>query len=51
MKNVDKNYETMNVEGGRHVRMWTRGVPVRYGARAQLANVGKECRSCTATWL
>ena len=22
------NYETMNVEGGRHVKMWTRGVPV-----------------------
>jgi tRNA-splicing ligase RtcB len=25
------NYETMNVEGGRHVKMWTRGVPVDDG--------------------
>jgi tRNA-splicing ligase RtcB len=35
------NYETMNVEGGRHVKMWTRGVPVDDGAKAQLANIAR----------
>jgi tRNA-splicing ligase RtcB len=30
-------HETMNVEGGSHVKMWTRGVPVEDEARAQLA--------------
>ena len=39
MKN--KNYETMNVEGGRHVKMWTRGVPVEEQAKAQLANIAR----------
>lgn len=34
-------YETMNVEGGRHVKMWTRGVPVEDEARQQLANTAK----------
>jgi tRNA-splicing ligase RtcB (3'-phosphate/5'-hydroxy nucleic acid ligase) len=34
-------YEVMNVEGGRHVKMWTRGVPVEEEARAQLANTAK----------
>src|SRR5690606_30645802 len=34
-------YEVMAVEGGRPVKMWTRGVPVEDGARAQLANVAK----------
>ena len=29
-------YEVLNVEGGRPVKMWTRGVPVEDGARAQL---------------
>ena len=36
-----KNYETMNVEGGRHVKMWTRGVPVDEQAKAQLANIAR----------
>src|SRR5262245_29369123 len=31
-------YETMNVEGGRHVKMWTRGVPVEDEARRQHSN-------------
>jgi tRNA-splicing ligase RtcB (3'-phosphate/5'-hydroxy nucleic acid ligase) len=34
-------YEVMNVQGGRHVKMWTRGVPVEDEARAQLANTAK----------
>lgn len=34
-------YETMNVEGGSHVKMWTRGVPVEDQAREQLANTAK----------
>ena len=38
---TDKGYEVMAVEGGRPVKMWTRGVPVEDGARAQLANVAK----------
>ena len=36
-----KNYEVMNVEGGRHVKMWTRGVPVDESAKAQLANIAR----------
>ncbi len=31
----------MNVEGGRHVKMWTNGVPVEDQARAQLANTAR----------
>ena len=38
---TDNGYEVMAVEGGRPVKMWTRGVPVEDGARAQLANVAK----------
>jgi tRNA-splicing ligase RtcB len=34
-------YETMNVEGGRHVKMWTRGVPIEDEARQQLSNTAK----------
>ena len=34
-------YETMNVEDGRHVKMWTRGVPVEDAARQQLANTAR----------
>jgi tRNA-splicing ligase RtcB len=34
-------YEVMNVEGGRPVKMWTRGVPVEPEARAQLANTAR----------
>ncbi|HXC58164.1 MAG TPA: RtcB family protein [Steroidobacteraceae bacterium] len=37
----EKSYEVMAVEGGRPVKMWTRGVPVEDGARAQLGNVAK----------
>jgi tRNA-splicing ligase RtcB len=38
---MEKNHEVMNVEGGRHVKMWTRGVPVDEGAKAQLANIAR----------
>ncbi len=31
----------MNVEGGRHVKMWTRGVPVDEQAKGQLANMAR----------
>jgi tRNA-splicing ligase RtcB (3'-phosphate/5'-hydroxy nucleic acid ligase) len=34
----NENYNTMNVEGGRPVKMWTNGVPVEDQARQQLAN-------------
>jgi len=37
----NSNYETMNVEGGRHVKMWTRGVPVDDEAKTQLANIAR----------
>src|SRR5688572_8625135 len=36
-----EQYETMNVEGGRHVKMWTRGVPVESKAKEQLANTAR----------
>ena len=36
-----EHYETMNVEGGRHVKMWTRGVPVEAKAKEQLANTAR----------
>jgi len=36
-----EQYETMHVEGGRHVKMWTRGVPVEEEAKAQLANTAR----------
>ncbi|HEY3516355.1 MAG TPA: RtcB family protein [Gammaproteobacteria bacterium] len=36
-----ENYETMNVDGGRHVKMWTRGVPVEPKAKEQLANTAR----------
>src|SRR6476660_7758681 len=39
MKNEE--YDVMNVEGGRHVKMWTRGVPVEEAARQQLANTAR----------
>jgi tRNA-splicing ligase RtcB (3'-phosphate/5'-hydroxy nucleic acid ligase) len=39
MKNP--GYEVMNVEGGRHVKMWTHGVPVDELARQQLANIAR----------
>ena len=37
----NEHYEVMNVEGGRHVKMWTRGVPIEDKARAQLANTAR----------
>jgi tRNA-splicing ligase RtcB len=36
-----ENHETMNVEGGAHIKMWTRGVPVEEEAREQLARTAK----------
>jgi tRNA-splicing ligase RtcB (3'-phosphate/5'-hydroxy nucleic acid ligase) len=37
----EHNHETMNVEGGAHIKMWTRGVPVEDEAREQLAATAK----------
>jgi tRNA-splicing ligase RtcB len=37
----ENNYETMNVEGGSHVKMWTRGVPVEDQAKAQLQKTAR----------
>ena len=34
-------YEVMNVEDGRHVKMWTRGVPIEDAAKKQLANTAR----------
>lgn len=39
MKHDD--YDVMNVEGGSHVKMWTRGVPVEAEARAQLEKTAR----------
>lgn len=36
-----EHYEVMNVEGGQHVKMWTRGVPIEEKARCQLANTAR----------
>ena len=36
-----EHYDVMDVEDGRHVKLWTRGVPVEDGARKQLANTAK----------
>ncbi len=38
---MDPAHETMNVEGGAHIKMWTRGVPVEDEAREQLARTAK----------
>src|SRR3954469_6184198 len=38
---VFEHYDVMDVEDGRHVKLWTRGVPVEDGARKQLANTAK----------
>jgi tRNA-splicing ligase RtcB (3'-phosphate/5'-hydroxy nucleic acid ligase) len=37
----NENYNTMNIEGGRPVKMWTNGVPVEDQARQQLANTAR----------
>jgi tRNA-splicing ligase RtcB (3'-phosphate/5'-hydroxy nucleic acid ligase) len=36
-----EQFEVMNVEDGRHVKMWTHGVPVEEGAKRQLANTAR----------
>src|SRR6201999_371574 len=36
-----KTYETQHVEGGVPIKMWTRGVPVEDGARAQLSRAAQ----------
>jgi tRNA-splicing ligase RtcB len=36
-----KTYNVLNVAGGRHVKMWTRGVPVEDEAKRQLENVAR----------
>ena len=38
---TEANFEVMNVEGGAHVKMWTKGVPVDDKARRQLASAAK----------
>jgi tRNA-splicing ligase RtcB (3'-phosphate/5'-hydroxy nucleic acid ligase) len=37
----ERNYDVMDVEGGRPVKMWTRGVPVEDEARAQLTKTAR----------
>jgi tRNA-splicing ligase RtcB len=32
-------YDVLNVEGGRPVKMWTKGVPVKADAKRQLHDV------------
>ena len=36
-----EGYETIDVDAGRHVKMWTRGVPVESKAKEQLANTAR----------
>ncbi|HTU11864.1 MAG TPA: RtcB family protein [Allosphingosinicella sp.] len=38
---AEKSYDIQHVEGGRPVKLWTRGVPVDDKARDQLANAAK----------
>jgi len=37
----EQNFEVMESEGGRHIKMWTRGVPVEDEAREQLARTAR----------
>src|SRR3954469_18629978 len=37
--NLKAPYDVLNVPGGRHVKMWTRGVPIEDEAKRQLENV------------
>lgn len=37
----NEHYDVMNVDDGRHVKLWTHGVPVDEKAREQLANTAK----------
>ncbi len=39
MKHED--YDVINVEGGSHIKMWTRGVPVEAEAKKQLSNTAR----------
>lgn len=39
MKNEE--YDVLNIDGGRPVKMWTRGVPVEAEAKQQLANMAR----------
>ena len=34
-------YDTIHVDGGHHIKMWTRGVPVEEAAKAQLMKLAK----------
>ena len=36
-----EEYDVLNVEGGRPVKMWTKGVPVEEDAKRQLSNTAK----------
>jgi tRNA-splicing ligase RtcB len=38
---AETTYDCQHVEGGVHIKLWTRGVPVDDKARAQLANVAQ----------
>lgn len=38
---AEQSFEVMSVEGGRHVKMWTKGVPVDEKARDQLSRAAK----------
>ena len=38
---TEGTHETMNVEGGRHIKMWTKGVPVEDEARRQLEKTAR----------
>ena len=38
---MSTDYDTMEVAGGRPVKMWTHGVPVEQEAKQQLANTAK----------
>src|SRR5688572_19910804 len=37
----ETNHETMHVEGGAHIKMWTRGVPVEAKAKEQLQKAAR----------
>ena len=37
----DQHYDTLSVQGGSDIKMWTQGVPVEESARQQLANTAK----------
>jgi tRNA-splicing ligase RtcB len=38
---TENNHETLHVEGGRHIKMWTRGVPVEDEAKLQLQKAAR----------